>query len=190
MKEFKRGIVVTGGIGTGKSTFITLVKIYGYPVIDADQIARQLFQELKGEIKKRFGTSNRRELGKIVFKEVEKLRELERLLQPQIREKILKKAEELEKLGIPYFVDIPLYFEKQNYPEFKKVVVIYAPRSVQIKRVIERDGRSRDEVEAILANQLDIEEKKKKATYLIDNGSSLKKLQQQVEQLLKNLRSE
>jgi dephospho-CoA kinase len=187
VSSFKNGIVVTGGIGTGKSTFLTLVKMYGYPVIDADLIAREVFGEMRKEIEKRFGTANRRELAKIVFSDRKKLEELEKLLHPKIKERILEEARKLEGRGVPYFIDIPLYYEKGHYPEFDRVVVVYAPREVQIERVMKRDGRTREEVEAILANQLDIEEKKRRATYLIDNSGSLKSLQRQVERLLHKL---
>jgi dephospho-CoA kinase len=96
----------------------------------------------------------------------------------------LNKAEKYEKDGVKYFVDLPLYFEKQNYPEFNKVLVIYAPEKLQIKRVIQRDNVNEEEAKAILNNQLDIEIKKQKADFVIDNSKDLKHLQKEIEKFL------
>jgi len=104
---------------------------------------------------------------------------------PEVRQRILNLAEKYEKDNVPYFVDLPLYFEKQNYPEFQKVLVVYAPKNLQIKRVMDRDKSSEDEVIAILNNQIDIEEKKKRADFIIDNSKDLKYLQKEIEKFIK-----
>ena len=181
---FKNAIVLTGGIGTGKSTVASFLKLYGYKIIDADKISREVFEEKKEKIEKIFGTTDRKELRKIVFNDRENLKVLEDLILPEVRKRVLETAEKLEKDNTPYFVDLPLYFEKQNYPEFKKVLVIYAPREIQVQRVIKRDNVSEKDALAILNNQMDIEEKRKKADYVIDNSKDLKHLQKEIEKLL------
>jgi len=181
----KNAIVLTGGIGTGKSTTATMLKMYGYKIIDADKISKEVFEEKKDKIQEIFGTTDRKELRKIVFNNKEKLKKLEELILPEVKKRVLKEAEKLEKDGVVYFVDLPLYFEKQNYPEFKKVLVVYAPKEEQIKRVIKRDNVSKEEALAILSNQLDIEEKKKRADFVIDNSKDLKHLQKEIEKFLK-----
>ena len=182
--DFKNAIVLTGGIGTGKSTVASFLKLYGYKIIDADEISKQVFEKKKEKIKKMFGTTDRKELRNIVFNNKEKLKMLEDLILPDVKEEVLKKAKELEKDNVPYFVDLPLYFEKQNYPEFSRVLVVYAPKDIQIQRVISRDNANEDEVKAILKNQIDIEEKRKKADFIIDNSKDLKHLQKEIEKLL------
>ena len=182
--EFKNAIVLTGGIGTGKSTVASFLKLYGYKIIDADEISKKIFEKKKEKIKKIFGTTDRKSLRNIVFNDKEKLKILEDLILPDVKEEVLKKAKELEKDNVPYFVDLPLYFEKQNYPEFSRVLVVYAPKDIQIKRVMNRDKANEDEVKAILKNQINIEEKKKKADFLIDNSKDLKHLQKEIENFL------
>ena len=74
----KNAIVLTGGIGTGKSTVASFLKMYGYKIIDADEISKKVFEEKKEEIKKLFNTTDRKEIRKIVFKDKEKLTLLEK----------------------------------------------------------------------------------------------------------------
>jgi len=186
----KKAIVLTGGIGTGKSTTASLLKLYGYKIIDADAISKEVFNEKLNEIKKLFNTTDRKEIRKIVFNDKEKLKKLEDLILPEVKKRVLKKAKELEKDNIFYFVDLPLYFEKQNYPEFKKVLLVYAPKEVQIKRVINRDNSTKEEVLSILNNQMDIEKKRELADYIIDNSKDLKHLQKEIENFLKGLENE
>ena len=185
--KFKNAIVLTGGIGTGKSTVASFLKLYGYKIIDADEISKKIFEEKKDKIKEIFGTNERKKLRKIVFNDKEKLKVLEDLILPDVKKEVLQKASLLEKDNIPYFVDLPLYFEKQNYDEFEKVLVIYAPKETQIKRVMSRDNVDEKNAKAILNNQLDIEKKKSLATFVIDNSKDLKNLQKEIETFLKNL---
>jgi len=183
-EKFKYGIVLTGGIGSGKSTVASLLKLYGYQIIDADEVSRKVFQEKREEIEKLFGTSDRRKLRKIVFSDKEKLKKLEQLLHPEIRKRILTHSRKLEEKGELFFVEIPLFFEKGGYLQFEKVVVVYLPREKQIERVVKRDKTSPEEVEAILNNQIDIEKKCQLATYCLPNTGDLKKLQKEVEKML------
>ena len=185
--DFKNAIVLTGGIGTGKSTVASFLKMYGYKIIDADKISKEVFEEKKEKIKEIFGTTDRKKLRSIVFNDKEKLKILEDLILPEVKKRVIEKAEKYEKDGVAYFVDLPLFFEKQNYPEFKKVLVVYAPREIQVKRVMSRDNASKEEVEAILKNQMDIEEKKKRADFIINNSKDLKHLQKEIEKFIKTL---
>ena len=183
--EFKNAVVLTGGIGTGKSTVASFLKMFGYKIIDADKISREVYEEKKEKINEIFGTTDRKKLRDIVFNDKEKLKTLEDLILPEVKKRILNLAEKYEKDGVTYFVDLPLYFEKQNYPEFTKVLVVYAPKELQIKRVINRDSVTQKQAEAILNNQLDIEIKKQKSDFVIDNSKDLKHLQKEIETFLK-----
>jgi dephospho-CoA kinase len=182
--KFKNAIVLTGGIGTGKSTVASFLKLYGYKIIDADKISKKIFENKKEKIKEIFGTTDRKELRKIVFNNKEKLKILENLILPEVKKEVLNLAKKYEKDGVKYFVDLPLYFEKQNYDEFDKVLVVYAPKELQIKRVIDRDKVDENGALAIINNQIDIEEKKQKADFVIDNSKDLKHLQKEIEKLL------
>ncbi|UOS02285.1 dephospho-CoA kinase [Helicobacter pylori] len=190
----KNAIALTGGIGTGKSTTIKILELQGYQILDADKIAHQLLQEHRFEIAQHFGSEilekdilNRKKLGAIVFQNANELKWLEDFLHPLIRECMLQKAYELEKNHEAYFLDIPLFFEvggKKCYP-VSKVVLIYAPRVLQIERLLERDKLKEAEILQRLACQMDIEQKRAMSDYIIDNSSSLKDLNKQVERFLK-----
>ncbi len=192
----KNAIALTGGIGTGKSTTIKILESQGYQILDADKIAHQLLQEHRFEIAQHFGSDilekdilNRKKLGAIVFQNANELKWLEDFLHPLIRECMLQKAYELEKNYQAYFLDIPLFFEvggKKCYP-VSKVVLIYAPRALQIERLLERDKLKEAEILQRLACQMDIEQKHAMSDYIIDNSSSLKDLNKQVERFLKRL---
>jgi dephospho-CoA kinase len=182
--KFKNAIVLTGGIGTGKSTVASFLKLYGYKIIDADEISKKVFESKKEKIKEIFGTTDRKELRKIVFNDKKKLKILEDLILPEVKKEVLNLAKKYEKDGVKYFVDLPLFFEKQNYDEFDKVLVVYAPKELQIKRVIDRDKVDENGALAIINNQIDIEEKKQKADFVIDNSKDLKHLQKEIEKLL------
>ncbi|GAA6988676.1 dephospho-CoA kinase [Helicobacter pylori] len=192
----KNAIALTGGIGTGKSATIKILESQGYKILDADKIAHQLLQEYRFKIAQHFGSEilemgilNRKKLGTIVFQKANELKWLEDFLHPLIRECMLKKAYELEKNHQAYFLDIPLFFEvggKKRYP-VSKVVLIYAPRALQIERLLERDKLKEAEILQRLACQMDIEQKRAMSDYIIDNSSSLKDLAKQVECFLKTL---
>ncbi|GAA9661721.1 dephospho-CoA kinase [Helicobacter pylori] len=192
----KNAIALTGGIGTGKSTTIKILESQGYQILDADKIAHQLLQEHRFEIAQHFGSDilekgilNRKKLGAIVFQNANELKWLEDFLHPLIRERMLQKAYELEKNHQAYFLDIPLFFEvggKKCYP-VSKVVLVYAPRVLQIERLLERDKLKEAEILQRLACQMDIEQKRAMSDYIINNSSSLKDLNRQVERFLKTL---
>ncbi|AFI05354.1 dephospho-CoA kinase [Helicobacter cetorum] len=192
----KNAIALTGGIGTGKSTTASLLESQGYKVLDADKIAHQLLQEQRLVIAKHFGLDilendilDRKKLGAIVFSDKTKLEWLEKFLHPLIREMMLKEALLLDTLNKPYFLDIPLFFEvggKEHYP-VSKVVLIYTPRALQIKRILERDKLKEVKILQRLECQMDIEQKRLMSDYVIDNSSSLKDLQHHLECFLKTL---
>ncbi|GAA7576906.1 dephospho-CoA kinase [Helicobacter pylori] len=192
----KNAIALTGGIGTGKSTTIKILESQGYPILDADKIAHQLLQEHRFKIAQHFGSNilekdilNRKKLGAIVFQNANELKWLEGFLHPLIREYMLKKACELEKNHQAYFLDIPLFFEvggKKCYP-VGRVVLVYAPKALQIERLLERDKLKEAEILQRLACQMDIEQKRAMSDYIIDNSSGLKDLNKQVERFLKTL---
>jgi len=185
--KLKNAIVLTGGIGTGKSTVASFLKMYGYKIIDADKISKEVFEEKKEIINKIFNTTDRKKLREIVFNDKEKLKTLEDLILPEVRERILNLAKKYEKDETYYFVDLPLFFEKQNYKEFDKILVVYAPKEIQIKRVIKRDNVDEKGALSIIKNQIDIEEKRKKADFIIDNSKDLKHLQKEIEKFLQKI---
>ena len=187
---FKNAIALTGGISTGKSTVCNLFKLHGFLTIDADKIAHKLLDENSHKIATMFGEQYvengkvlRKELGKIIFSNEENKLKLEGLLHPLIKEEIIKESKVFEEQNKPYFVDIPLFFEKMHYP-IPKSLVIYTPKDLQIERLMKRDNIDEAEARLKISNQMDIEEKRKLADMVIDNSKDLKHLQNEVERII------
>lgn len=192
---FKNAIALTGGISTGKSTVCNLFKLHGFLTIDADEIAHKLLDENSHQIAIMFGEEYvengkvlRKKLGPIIFSNEENKLKLEALLHPLIKEEIIEESKLYEAENKPYFIDIPLFFEKMHYP-ISKSLVVYTPKDIQVQRLMARDNI--DEAEALLkiSNQMDIEEKKSLATLIIDNSKNLKNLQKEVERILEEITS-
>jgi len=183
------GWILTGSIATGKSTVASLLRLYGYTIISADEIAHKLLENYSKDIETLFGTSDRKKLGKIVFNDKTKREQLENFLHPKIKKFIIDESKKLEKYNVPYFVDIPLFFETKNYPEFNKVVVVYTPQKIQIKRLADRNSISIDEATKLVNLQMNIEDKKLKADYVIDNSKDIKHLQTEVEKFISYIKN-
>lgn len=191
MTEFKNAFVVTGTIGSGKSTFCTLLKMHGYSVIDVDKIAHEILDGLNEQISNIFGLQcvcdgkvNRKMLANIVFNDAKKLKELEEMTHPLIGQKTNDECEKLEKFGVAYFVDIPLFFEKFSSNNFNKVIVVYAPNDTLLSRIIARNGWSKEHALSRLKLQIDIEKKRKMANFVIDNSKNLQHLQDETDRFL------
>jgi dephospho-CoA kinase len=187
---FKNAIALTGGISTGKSTVCNLFKLHGFITIDADLIAHRLLDENSDKIAIIFGDKYvengkvlRKELGKIIFSNEENKLKLEAFLHPLIKNEIIKESRIFEEQNKPYFVDIPLFFEKMHYP-ISKSLVIYTPKDIQVQRLMKRDNIDENEAKLKISNQMDIEEKKKLADMVIDNSKDLKHLQAEVERII------
>ena len=196
MQNFPNAYVITGSIASGKSTVVNLLKERGFSVIDADLIAHEQLEICKQEIIEAFGEQildetgkiDRKKLGDIVFNEPKKLKNLEQILHPKIKAEILSQASQLERLGQVYFVDIPLFFEKkERYAEFKNVAVIYAPKELLLSRLMSRNGLNLEDAKARAELQMDIEQKKKMAKFVIDNSNDRENLKLELEKFLKQI---
>ncbi len=192
---FKYAIALTGGIATGKSTVASLLGLNGLRIIDADTIAHRILDENASWVAEHFGDEyiknakvDRPALGKIVFSAPEAKKVLESFLHPKIRAAIEAESEKQDRLGYPYLIDIPLFFETASYP-IQNSVVVYTPKAVQLERFMKRNGFSEEESLRRIESQMDIEEKKKRATWVIDNSSNLKHLQKECEQFVERIKA-
>ena len=186
----KNAIVLTGGIASGKSTVTALMQLFGFRVIDADKIAHEVLNNSSSEIVKVFGQEyvnssivDRKKLGSLVFANREKRLELEAIVHPKIKAEILEQASKQEKLGKPYFIDIPLFFEREGAYDIDKVLVVYTSKEIQLERLIKREGLSQEEAKQRINAQLPIDTKREKASYLIDNSKNLAHLQSECERV-------
>ena len=186
---------LTGNIGCGKSSVSTIFMENNIKVVDADIVARQIFDDknLLNEVFSTFGESiknqdgslNRRALGNIVFNDDEKLILLNNLTHPKIKQKILSKVEEYKNQGEKIVViDAALLIEDDYIPYIQKLILITCRKEIQINRIIARDNCTKEEAISRINSQMSQEEKVKFADYIIDNSNSFEELQKKVLELI------
>ena len=176
---------LTGGIATGKSTVAAMLRRRGARVVDADALvhgAERPGQPAYNDIVRRFGggvlapdgSIDRAALGKLVFDDAGARRDLEAITHPRVRELIAQEVAAAAAAGDEVaIIDIPLLFETGRADQFSGVLLVYAPPDVQVQRLRERSGLSEDEARKRLAAQLSIDEKRQRATWVIDNSGAL-----------------
>lgn len=189
---------LTGGLGSGKSTVASILRTKGWPVIDADQIARQVLDpgtEGLTKVLQVFGPDlllpngelNRAELGRRVFGFPEKLLKLESIIHPRVQAEVQKQKQQLSQLGFKMaFYDVPLLFEKK-LSGFDAVVVVNAPPDVVRERLRKRNGWSEEEIDARLGAQIPLTKKTASADHVIQNTGSLHDLEAEVDRVLADL---
>ena len=192
-------IGLTGGIGSGKSTVALWFKKHGVPVLDADKTVHQLLHsdsltiselvhEFGAEILGENGGINRSKLGKRVFCDEDARKRLERIVHPRVIAFMKAEQATLRKSGTNYCVwDVPLLLEA-GYGKFvDEVWVVWVPRELQILRVLARDKLSMAEVEARIAAQGSLDEKRQQADVVIDNSGTELETERQLEEIWKKL---
>ncbi len=185
-------IGVTGGIGSGKTTVAKFFSSLGVPVIDADELARQVVvpgQPAYGEILQLFGSGiltksgelDRRQLRERVFSDSAKRARLEAIVHPRVYAQM---TQELECLDTPYaIVVVPLLIESGGNEFVDRVLVVDSPEEFQIARTCHRDGTTRAAIEKILAAQLDRGSRLSAADDVIENDASEEALGEEVSRL-------
>lgn len=187
---------ITGAIGSGKSTVSHLLRKRGYPVIDLDDIAKEVLKEKEVEeaLLRAFGNEimedggiSRKRLAERVFSDREGLELLENITHPRIVERLLERLKELEVVGEDVvFVEAPLLFETKSESLFNKIIVVYA-REEEILKRMEKRGFSQDETLRRLSAQLPIEVKLKNADYVIENTGRIEDLEGEIRNLEKKI---
>lgn len=191
-----RVIGLTGGIASGKSLVSSILAGLGMTVIDADEISREIMATdgpARQEVVRVFGDDvlteageiNRKKLGEIAFRDPERRRTLEEILHPRIQSEMWRRIRECSGDVI---LEAPLLIEKGVHEKVDVTVVVYASREVQIRRLIGRDGISREEATRRIDTQLPMEEKVSYGHYLINNNGSMEETEEQVFRFYKETR--
>jgi dephospho-CoA kinase len=190
---------LTGGIATGKSTVSQYLAELGFPIIDADVIARQVVepgQPALDEIVAAFGTGvlqsdgrlNRQALGALVFGHPDQLAILNGITHPRVQAETRRLLTVYEEAGEAMVVlDIPLLLESQNKAGADKIVVVAVDETTQRQRLMARNGLSLTEAQARIDSQMPLAEKVKLADYVVDNSGSIEQTYAQVDAILKDL---
>ncbi|HIP14754.1 MAG TPA: dephospho-CoA kinase [Sulfurimonas autotrophica] len=191
---YEYAIALTGGIATGKSTVASLLALNGMRVIDADTISHEILDDSYQWVQESFGKEyvdgvkvDRGKLGKKIFSDATAKKTLETYLHPKIEAEIEKRSEKQDRFQFPYLIDIPLFFENARY-DIKESVVVYTPADIQLERFMKRNGYSVEESLRRIGSQMPIDEKREKATWIIDNSKDLKHLQNEVEVFVEKIK--
>ncbi|MDL4840650.1 dephospho-CoA kinase [Aquibacillus rhizosphaerae] len=189
-------IGLTGSIATGKSTVARMLINNNIPVIDADIISRKVVEP--GEpayfkIIETFGTEilevnekiDRKKLGRIIFSDELKRKQLNEIVHPAVRETMLQEKNKRIKLGEEVIVlDIPLLFESKLTDLVDKIVVVYVEEQIQLARLMERDKSSQEDALKRIRSQMSIKQKAEMADQVIDNSGTLKETEEQLQKIL------
>lgn len=192
---------LTGGIATGKSTVSALLRQAGFPIVDADIVAREVVEPgtpTLEKIKSAFGPGiidngvlDRRKLGQIVFEDGAQLKKLNDIMQPAISSAMADKINFWRLQNVPILVlDVPLLFER-DYDKNKlvdKIIVVTASEEIQLFRLENRDQLSNMEARNRVKAQLPMSQKIARADYVIDNNGRIEELQEQVTVLIKKIK--
>ena len=191
-------IVITGGIGTGKSTAVDIIREYGFRVLDSDKIVHQGYNignDLYYKIVENFGREilgpdgaiDRQRLGKIVFNDEDKLAQLNDLVHSYVYDKLKEGVE-----GSPdrvVFLDIPLVLETKDKhdPIYDEIWLVYVTPKTQRERLRERairENKNQEDVLKIIDKQIPIEEKVFMADEVIINEGTMEELRENINKLL------
>lgn len=189
-------IGLTGSIASGKSTVSAMLKRKGFPIVDADEIARQVVEPgspVLTEISQAFGQGvlqadgslNREKLGELIFKDKEKRLQLNGIIHPAIRKEMLRQKEEwLARGARTVIMDIPLLFESKLQSLVDKIIVVSVTPEVQKERLIARNVLSEEEADARIQSQMPVKEKEKEADAVLYNNHTVEQTEEQLERLL------
>ncbi|MCC7109473.1 MAG: dephospho-CoA kinase [Deltaproteobacteria bacterium] len=181
-------IGLTGGIASGKSAVARMLRQAGVPVVDADLLAREAVEpgtEALTAIVSRFGPAvlapdgalDRKALGALVFADEAARRELNAIVHPAVAALAMARLELLRDQGAPVAVyEVPLLFESGLEGMMDATLLVAAPEAAQISRMGSRDGLDEAAARARMAAQLPLAEKRRRATAVIDNDTTLAEL--------------
>ncbi len=185
-------IGLTGGIASGKTTVSHHLKALGFTVIEADQIAREvldIYPEIMTYLKNTYGDRifsegklNRRLLGKIIFRNEIQREEYQKVIMPRIIQEVKKRFEDYDEDMI--FVDAPLLFEEGLDQDVDITLTVYVRPSIQLERLMERDGYTKDEAKIRIKAQMSLDEKASLSDYVLYNEGEREETFRALEKIL------
>jgi dephospho-CoA kinase len=176
-------IGLTGGAGSGKSTVGAILGERGAEVLDADDAAHAAYEPGSpgfADVVREFGPEfvsdgriDRARLGELVFNDKDARLRLNAIVHPLVREWMAARTAEAAERGAGVVVqEVPLLFENGLERLYSSVVLVYVPESIQLERLVEGRGLTEERARAIIATQMPIEEKRRRAQHVIDNSGT------------------
>jgi dephospho-CoA kinase len=188
---------LTGGIGSGKTAVSNLFHDLGIHIIDTDLIAHELVNNDRSVLKKivaAFGTGiidqhgkvERKKLAQLIFNNKENKQLLENILHPEIRDEVNRQLLNFSSYTSPpqyIIIVIPLLLETDFRGFVDRILVVISDEKLRIERVTQRDNRSVDEIQSIIACQVSDEKRLSAADDIIENNKDISALKSSVQQL-------
>ena len=185
---------LTGGIATGKSTVSRYLESKGFAVVDADAIAKTCVAPGSIGLQRlvaHFGVAildaqqrlDRKRLAQRIFNNLEERQQLNTLIHPLVFAEVARRLEALQQHPL-IFIDMPLLYETEYDHQVDYVLVVAVPQTVQLERLMQRDGLSEQAAQQRLNSQWSIDEKVARADFVVDNTHSLDGTYQQVDAIV------
>jgi dephospho-CoA kinase len=189
---------LTGGVGSGKSAVAAMLRALGAEVVDADEASHAVYEPGTpgfaavvrefGDGYVRDGRIDRKALGELVFKDAEARRRLNAIVHPLVREWMADRTAEAVDRGADVVVqDVPLLFENKLESLFPTVILVWVPEEMQVERLVGGRSFTPERAHEVIAAQMPIEDKRSRATHVIDNTGSRESTRAQVEKLWRSL---
>lgn len=188
---------LTGSMATGKSTVANMFRDQNVPIYDADKAVHELYEgEAVGPVGELFpdaivnGQVDRKALSAIVLNDKTKLASLEKAVHPLVHQKMHQFIDDYRKAGADLVIlEIPLLFETGKTYPLDKIVVTYCADDVQFQRAMGRPGMTKEKFEAIKARQMPQSEKRERADFAIDTGTTMDQTRQAVDDVITSCRA-
>lgn len=195
-------IGLTGGIGSGKSLVAQFLNKNGIVIISADEIAKQLVNtdtNIKKQLITEFGTDiydeqgtfNRAKVAQIVFSNEQLRQKINSIVHPHVLNQQQAILDDLEQQGAMDIagVEAALIFEAGSENQFDYIIVVHAPYDKVVARLKQRDHLSEQQIQQRIESQLPVQEKIKRADYVIQNDGTIDDLKAKVQELVDWLRN-
>jgi dephospho-CoA kinase len=187
-------IGLTGGIASGKSTVAEILSQKGLAMINADQLVKDIyalpetleFLNLHHPEVLKAKKIDFRMLREKVFKNPEVKTQIEKFIYQRLPAAFMNAYHKLQDPKLVVY-DVPLLFEKNLESLMDVSVLVYAPRNIQRTRLMSRDSIAEELAESILKQQMDIEDKKQRAEFVINNSLTKEELTEEIEQFLRQI---
>ncbi len=194
MKIKKIKAAITGGIGSGKSTFANFISGKGYPVINVDEVSKQILvsdKEVKLKVQKEFGKEsfingeiNKKFLSERIFSNPQNVIKINSIIHPKVIEKVnILISEKLNSFDL-VFAEAALIYEAEMEKYFDYVILITAEEKLRLKRKVEFDNFSEEQFLKRNENQIPDTEKRKQADFIFENNGSLDDLKKKADLLI------
>ena len=196
MKPNKPYVIgLTGGIACGKTNIANVLRDMKVTVLDADAISRSVTApggEALPSVREAFGDSvfdgeilNRRKLGEIVFRKEDERKKLENIIHPLVISKMQRLTEAADTPVVAW--DVPLLYETGMDAHCDEVWCAYVCENEQVRRVMRRDGLTREQALLRIASQMPLHEKKTRAQHVIHTANSFRETRRRVRGLMRDL---